>query len=102
MKNLLETARTIIVNGKQETFENFDRLTAWIDGYVRIMAELETTLDTPGTDHAQTWDKIARLADTIGHYFAAQDKWLADHDASLSREITEVRRSIRNFNDLAG
>lgn len=102
MKNLLETARTITVNGKQETFENFDRLTAWIDGYIRIMAELETALDMPDTDHRQTWDKIAVIADTIGHYLAAQDEWLADHDASLSMEITEVRRSIRNFNDLTG
>jgi hypothetical protein len=102
MKDLLGTARTITVNGKQEAFENFDRLTAWIDGYIRIMAELETALDTPGNDHAQTWDKIARIADTIGPYLAAQDEWLADHDASISGEIAEVRRSIRNFNDLTG
>jgi len=102
MKNLLETARTITVNGMEETFENFDRLTAWIDGYVRIMTELEAALDTPDTDHRQTWDKIAVIADTIGHYLAAQDEWLADHDASMSVEIAEARRTIRNFNDLTG
>ena len=102
MKNVLETPRVIEVNGQTEIFENFDSLAARIDGYFKIMVELEATLDSNSVDQMHSWNNIAHLADTISQHLAAQENWLADHDAALKAEIADIRSAIRNLNDLRG
>jgi len=102
MTDILDEIRSVIVGDRVERFQGYDALARRAEGLIGLMQRIESALGANPRDAEKEWHDLATAAEALVAITAAQEAWLADHDAALARAIEQARGDIRSLNDQEG
>ena len=98
MTDILDECRSVVVGARVERFQGYDALARRAEELIGWMQRIEITLGANPSDAEKEWHDLATAADALVAVTAAQEAWLADHDAALARAIDQARGDIRSLN----
>jgi hypothetical protein len=102
MTDILDEFRTVVVGDRVERFQGYDALARRAEELIGRMQRIEIALGATPPGSEKDWLDLATAAEALVAVTAAQEEWLADHDAALARAIEQARGDIRSLNDQEG
>lgn len=97
MKTVLDQPRDITIGGVTRQFRDHAYLADRIEIEVEVIQRADAELDDNPGEASQIWAYIATHAAYLEELLAAQEQWLAEHDAIVAQETADVRAAIRNL-----
>lgn len=97
VSGVLDQARELTIGGHVHQVRDHAYLVGWIEVEIEVIQTAEAELDTNPGEAPAIWTHIAKHAGYLEELLAAQEQWLADHDAELAVESDSVRAAIRNL-----
>ncbi|MET3437905.1 hypothetical protein [Sphingomonas sp. 1185] len=98
MSDILDEFRSVVVGGRVERFQGYDALARRAEELIGRMQQIERALGATPPGSEKDWHDLAIAAEALVAITAAQEQWLADHDAALARAIEQARSDIRSLN----
>lgn len=102
MTDILDEFRSVVVGDRVERFLGYDALARRTEDLIGRMQQIERALGATPPGSEKDWHDLAAAAGALVAITAAQEQWLADHDAALGRAIEQARSDIRSLNDQEG
>ena len=97
MSRVLDQARELTIGGHVYQVRDHAYLIDWIAIEIEVIKTAEAELGTNPGEAPAIWKHIARHAACLEELLAAQEQWLADHDAELAAEANDLRRALRDL-----
>jgi len=102
MTDILDEFRSVVVGDRVEHFPGHDALARRAEDLIGRMQQIERALGATPPGSEKDWHDLAATAEALVAITAAQEQWLADHDAALGRAIEQARSDIRSLNHREG